>query len=126
MATHFEIFIKAFATAPETFRRLDGDYVLCRPSKTRDYPSTPRNSITFADMGVDGVHYAILKIRGAVRDDSPVVQVCPMDSEDVFVLAESFLLYLSRGCGVSKRKIKELFEAELRSERLLVRFLRQH
>jgi hypothetical protein len=77
-------------------------------------------------MGVDGVHYAILKLDGAVRANSPVVHVSPMDSDDVTVLAESFLHYLADGCAVSTKEMQALFEAELAGKNKLVAFLSEH
>ncbi len=77
-------------------------------------------------MGVDGVHYAILKRGGSVRDDSPVVQVSPMDSDDVTVLGESFLRYLADGCGVSDEEMEAVFEATRAGEPRLISFLAEH
>jgi hypothetical protein len=82
--------------------------------------------VTFAAMGVDGVHYAILKIDGQVRDDSPVVHVSPMDSDDITVMAESFLSFLAVGCGVSPREMQAVFEAERSGGSQLVPFLSEH
>ena len=115
--------MNAFARLDKRLRLLSGDYVLCPPSDDYGYQSTPRNALTFAEMAVDGVHYAILTIDGVVRDDSPVVQVSPMDSNDVIVLAGSFLLYLADGCQVSTRKMQEVIDAERASECRLVQFL---
>jgi hypothetical protein len=124
--THFQAFMNAYATLDKRSRLLAGDYVLCPPSEDYGYQNTPRNALTFAEMGVDGVHYAILTIDGVVRDDSPVVQVSPMDSNDVIVLAGSFLRYLADGCRVSLQKMRAIFEAEDASEHKLVPFLSEH
>jgi hypothetical protein len=121
--THFEIFIRAFAVLDERSRVLDGDNVLCPPSEDYGYQSTPKNALTFASMGVDGVHYAILKRDGVVRDDSPVVHVSPMDSDDITVLAESFLRYLADGCRVSEEQMEAVLEAERAGKPELVDFL---
>jgi len=60
-------------------------------------------------MGVDGVHYAILKLNGIIRCRFArrVVHLSPMDSDDVTFLAESFLHYLANGCAVSIREIPQ-------------------
>ena len=124
--THFQTFIDAFAVIDERSRLLAGDYVQCPPSEVSGYQSTPKNAVTFASMGVDGVHYAILKIDGQVRDRSPVVHVSPMDSDDLSILADSFLSYLADGCGVSKQKMQAVFDAERSGKSELVPFLSEH
>ena len=125
-STHFETFIDAFAALTEPSRVLDGDTILCPASEDYGYQSTPKNALTFASMGVDGVHYAILKRDGAVRDDSPIAQVSPMDSDDVTVVAESLLRYLADGCGVSDQEMEALFDAERAGKPQLVSFLGEH
>jgi len=124
--THFQTFIDAFAALDKRSRIFDGSDILCPPSDDYGYQNTPKNALTFASMGVDGVHYAILKLDGALRDDSPVVQVSPMDSDDVIVLAKSFLRYLADGCRVSPRKMQRVFDAERAGKRQLVPFLAKH
>ena len=126
MITYFDTSITAFAALDKRSRALDGDYILCPPSENYGYQSTPRNGLTFALMGVDGVHFAILKIDGTVRDDSPVVEISPMDSDDVFVLAESFLSFLSEACNVSAEEMQKVFEAERAGQCVLVTFLSDH
>ena len=121
--THFDIFMKAFAALDDHSRVLDGDHILCPPSEDFGYQSTPQNALTFASMGCDGVHYAILKRDGLVQDDSPVVQVSPMDSDDITVLAGSFLRYLADGCRVSEEQMEAVFEAERAGRTELVDFL---
>jgi hypothetical protein len=125
-STYFETFIDAFAGLTAPLRILDGDTVLCPPSEDFGYQSTPKNAITFADMGVDGVHYAILKLEGAVRDDSPVIYVSPMDSDDITVLGESLVGYLADGCGVCHEEMKMIFEADRAGKPQLVAFLTGH
>ena len=120
---YFKTFISAFAALPKQLRKLDGSLVICPPSADFGYSCTPKNALTFCSMGVDGVHYAILKIDGQVADDSPVVMVSPMDSDDVLVLAESLLEYLADGSEVSASEMHEIFVAEKLGERRLVEFL---
>jgi hypothetical protein len=119
---YFEEFIRAFGGLEEDLRELEGDSIICPPSEDYEYPSTPKNALTFGTMGVDGVHTAVIKIGGRVRNDSPVVQISPMDAKDVFVLAESFLSYLAHGCGVTVEKMEAVFE----DERELHPFLAMH
>src|SRR5262249_59563338 len=102
-AMDFDIFLKAAAAADGFL--LDGDSVVVPPDPDYGYNSTPRNALTFAVVGCDGVHYAILTFDGKARHDSPVVQVSPMDPKDVLVLAPSFLKYLADGCGVSAERM---------------------
>ena len=115
-----------FAALDEDSRIFDGDHIICPPSGDYYCESTPKNALTFSEMGVDGVHYAILMLGGVVRDDSPVVQVSPMDSDDVIVVAESFLHYLAAGCGVSTEKMQSLFDAERAGRHQLLPFLSEH
>jgi len=82
---HFDVFLKASAAEDDFL--LDGNYILNPNDPEYWYDSTPRNALTFAVMGVDGVHDAIKTSDGCVRDDSPVVFVDPMDSKDVLVRA---------------------------------------
>jgi hypothetical protein len=121
--THFDIFMKAFAAIDERSRVLDGDSILCPPSEDYGYQSTPKNALTFSSMGVDGVHHVILKRDGAVEDNSPVLQVSPMDSDDITVLASSFLRYLADGCRVSEEQMEAVFEAERAGKTELVNFV---
>ena len=58
---------------------LGGDRLIDPPADDYGYHNTLANSLTFLAMGVDGVHTAILKIDGSVREDSPVMRVAPMD-----------------------------------------------
>lgn len=120
----------ATSADPMWWRQLEGDLggpdLFVPPITDSYYECTPANAVTFATMCVDGVHYAILEIDGGLRDDSPVIQVSPMDSDTYIVLADSFLTYLADACGVSTRKMKSLFVAERTGKRVLAGFLRRH
>ena len=111
--TAFETFTAALARCKDRRRLFGGDEAVFPPSEDFGYDCTPRNAVTFAQMGVDGVHYAVLKLAGVVRDQSPVIQVSPMDDPAVSVLAESFLAYLAEGCGLTRSDM----EAVLNNER---------
>jgi hypothetical protein len=124
--THFQTFIDAYSAINERERELGGDYVLCPPEDDFGYSSTPKNALTFARMGVDGVHWAILKIDGEVKDDSPIVYVSPMDSHDVTIMAESLLDFLAFGCRVSPSKMEAVFDAERSGSHRLFSFLTKH
>jgi hypothetical protein len=121
--THFDAFIEAYSRLPVEERTLGGDFIICPPEVGFAYPSTPLNAVIFSEMRVDGVHDAILKIDGEVSDSSPVVQVSPMDSDDVFIVAESLLDYLAVGCAASLAEIKSLFELEHSGSQALVPFV---
>ena len=63
-----------------------------------EYWCTPRNSITFASTGGDGVHYGLLDIGGGITDGSPVVMTVPMCDTPNTIVGESLLDFLSLGC----------------------------
>jgi hypothetical protein len=128
-ATYFDTFLRAVENTPERERLgvLGDDYLVFPPQPDFGYEATPRNAPTFASMGVDGVHYAILKIDGEVSDESPVIHIGPMDfSEPYVVLGDCFLGYLSAACGVSVREMEAVFEEERAGRHALVPFLREH
>jgi hypothetical protein len=127
-ATYFDTFVRAVANAGD--HDVLGDDELVFPPVAHydsiyDYDSTPRNAVIFGAMGVDGVHYAILKIDGAITDFSPVIHVSPMDfSQPYAVLGETFLAYLAAACGVSIAEIERVFEEERAGGNKLVPFLK--
>lgn len=99
-AMYFDTFVRAVENTPKRERLgvLGDDYLVLPPQTDYGYDATPRNALTFGNMGVDGVHYAILKVGGEVSDESPVIHVGPMDfSEPYVVLGDCFLSYLCRG-----------------------------
>ena len=63
-----------------------------------EYWCTPRNSITFASTGGDGVHYGILDIGAGFSDASPVVMTVPMCDTPNTIVGESLLDFLALGC----------------------------
>src|SRR5215471_12430543 len=71
----FELFVRAVAQATDRRGVLGEDEIVFPPESDFGYESTPRNALTFGAMGVDGVHFAILKIAGAVTDESPVIHI---------------------------------------------------
>jgi hypothetical protein len=128
-ATYFETFLRAVENTPKRDRLgvLGDDYLVFPPHPDYGYEATPRNALTFGTMGVDGVHYAILKIDGEVTDESPVVHVGPMDfSEPYVVLGDSFISYLAAACGVSIQEMESVFAEEREGRQKLVPFLKSH
>ncbi|HEY2527733.1 MAG TPA: hypothetical protein VGJ20_07235 [Xanthobacteraceae bacterium] len=125
--TLFDTFVRAVARAADRRGVLGDDEIVFPPEPDFGYGSTPRNALTFAMMGCDGVHYAILKIEGAVTDESPVIHVSPMDfSEPYAVLGETFLDYLAAACDVTHSEMKAVFTAERTCGEELVPFLKAH
>jgi hypothetical protein len=123
--TLFDIFVRAIAQAADRRGVLGNDEIVFPPEPDFGYDSTPRNALTFGAMGVDGVHYAILKIDGAVTDESPVIHVSPMDFSGPYaVLGESFLAYLAAACGVANSKMEAVFTTERTCGAKLVPFLK--
>jgi hypothetical protein len=126
VTTHFETYLRALDACPDRDGVLGEEGIIHPPHPDYGYESTPRNAITFGCMGVDGVHYAVLKIDGVVTDESPVIQVSPMDFSDPYsVLGESFLGFLAIGCGVSHREMETVFAAEQAGTVGLVGYLRR-
>jgi hypothetical protein len=124
--THFEIFLSALESSSEKQGVLGDEWVIFPPNPDYGYESTPRNALTFGTMGVDGVHYAILTIDGAVRDDSAVILISPMDfSDPCRVLSDSFLSYLANGCGASPEEMEVVFAKERAGKHALVPFLKK-
>lgn len=106
--TDFETFLMAIARLSHEERRtvLGEENVIYPPIENLAYESTPCDSVAFGSMGVDGVHYLILKLDGEIRDDSPVIQFSPMDfSSPYTLLGHSFTEYLANACGVANHRI---------------------
>jgi hypothetical protein len=127
-ATYFETYLSALEKVDDPQGVLGEEFVILPPNPDYGYESTPRNALTFGCMGVDGVHYAILTNKeGIVGDDSPVIQICPMDFSDLYqTKGESFLAFLADACGVSIQEMEAVFVAERAGKATLVQFLKGH
>ena len=69
------------------------------PPKNARYPATPVNSITFASIGVDGIHFGSITDANAVDPMAPVVLTIPMALEAPnYVVGESLYDFLCLGC----------------------------
>ncbi len=112
--THLSALLQALDRAGAPFDALGGDEIIDPPDDEYGGSSaTPANAMVFAEMGVDGVHYALLGRDGVFDDNSPVIQISPFDfDETVSVLAESFLEYLVDGCGTTATEMRRLLEAQ--------------
>ncbi len=125
--TAFDTFLNALGKASNLEGVLGKDHVVYPPEEETAYPETPLNAVVFGWMGIDGIHYAILKIDGEIRDDSPVIEVWPTDFDSPYwLLAPNFTDYLTSGCGVSRKEIEDLLAAEKSGNSSLVEFMRSH
>lgn len=61
------------------------------------YDQTPRNCVTFAGTGGDGVHYSFLLFGHAPADASPIVMTVPMAEEPNRVLGRNLRHFLGLG-----------------------------
>jgi hypothetical protein len=126
-ATYFETYLDALDACPDYQGILGDEFVIHPPTSDCGYESTPPNALVFGCMGVDGVHYAILTIDGIVSDESPVLQICPMDFSDLYhVMGCTFLSFLADGCGVSDQMMKDVFAEEQSRSSSLIVFLKEH
>jgi hypothetical protein len=126
-ATYFDTFLRAVENAADQEGILGEEYLIYPPTPDYGYEATPRNALIFGTMGVDGVHYAILRIDGQVTDESPVIHVGPMDfSQPYVVLGATFVSYLADACAVSVREMEAMFAEERAGRQTLVPFLREH
>lgn len=105
----FEFFVKASKEFADEIGFLDGDYFIFPLENDYGYDATPKNSLTFQSMGVDGVHICLIETNGKFDENSIVVQVSPMDfDEEIAVLAPTFINYLADGCKTKRDKIISL------------------
>ena len=69
------------------------------PSQSGYYWCTPKNALTFARTGGDGVHYSYLAMSGLPEGIVPIVMTMPAVARN-FVVAESFDEFLGVGYRV--------------------------
>lgn len=125
--TAFNTFLSALSSAVTLDGVLGNEGVEFPPRENVDYWATPQNAVVFGWMGVDGVHYAILKIDGEIRDTSPVIQIGPMDFEEPYsLLAPSFTAYLAIGCGTTPTEIQRVVADEESGRSSLLDFMRSN
>lgn len=127
MITAFDTFLTALGNAASIDGVLGDECVEYPPTEDVDYWATPQNAVVFGWMGVDGVHYAILKIDGQIRDESPVIQIGPMDFDEPHsLLAPTFTDYMAIGCGASRKQIEDLLADEESGRSSLLDYMRAH
>jgi hypothetical protein len=69
------------------------------PPKNAGYRSTPVNSITFASIGVDGIHFGSITDADVVDPMAPVVLTIPMAFEDPnYIVGNTLYDFLCFGC----------------------------
>ena len=123
--TAFNTYLTALSNATSLDGVLGDECAEFPPRENVDYWATPQNAVVFGWMGVDGVHYAILKIDGQILDTSPVIQIGPMDFDEPYcLLAPSFTDYLAIGCRATPNEIRRLLVAEESGRSSLLDFMR--
>jgi hypothetical protein len=69
------------------------------PPKNAGYRSTPLNSVTFASIGVDGIHFGSITDGAVVDPATPVVLTIPMAFEAPnYIVGSSLYDFLCFGC----------------------------
>ncbi len=123
--TSFDTFLLALSQATDRDGVLGEEELQYPPKDDVDYEATPQNAVVFGWMCIDGVHYAILKIDGVIRDESPVIQIGPMDFEEPYsLLAPTFTDYLAIGCDADRNAIENLLADEASGTTSLLDFMR--
>lgn len=72
------------------------------------YWCTPKNSITFASTGGDGVHYGLLDVGQGYVDESPVVMTVPMCDNPNTIVGSDLLDFLALGCRQGYFSLEQL------------------
>lgn len=126
---HERSIVCVYLAALETCGDVDGvlgeSLVVHPPNPDFGYDETPGNVLTFACLGADGVHYAILTRDGHPTEDAAVIQISPMDEPPYQVLSATFLLFLADGCGVPAEEMERVLTAGRSGQPTLVAFLRE-
>jgi hypothetical protein len=69
------------------------------PPRKAGYDQTPKNSVTFASIGVDGIHFGSITERDKVESRMPIVLTIPMAfDEPNYIVGESLYDFLCLGC----------------------------
>lgn len=67
------------------------------PAESLYYSCTPRNSVTFARTGAEGVHFSIVNDSNTTVS-GPIIMTVPMAATTNIVVAETLNEFLSLGC----------------------------
>ncbi|MDW7694496.1 hypothetical protein R9C00_07075 [Flammeovirgaceae bacterium SG7u.111] len=79
-----------------------------RPLENYNYFCTPKNSMTFATTGGEGVHFGFITEGNSEINDGPIVMTVPMSNKNNIIVAESFEEFLSLGYHVGWFAIEQL------------------
>src|SRR6188474_787344 len=72
---------------------------LLDPPKNAGYRQTPMNSVTFASIGVDGIHFGSVTDGDEFNPESPIVVTIPMAFDDPnYIVGETLHDFLCLGC----------------------------
>ena len=124
-STHFDVFVSAVMDCPDRAGILGEGAVVYPPRPDFGYELTPKNALTFGEKGENGIHYAILRINGVIREDSPVIHVSPMDLDKPHVvLGTSFLSFVAVACDASLNKMDQVFTAAQDLKSTLLHFMK--
>ena len=80
------------------------------PPRHEFYSCTPKNTLTFASTGGDGVHYSLLVDEDGSPQDGPVVMTVPMAFEEDIntVIAENLREFLGLGYHVGWFSLEQI------------------
>jgi hypothetical protein len=82
--------------------------LLERQPSAWSYFCSPRNALTFASTGGDGVHFGLLQLSEAGPHHAPVVMTVPMSDIHSIVLGEDLGEFLGLGCRVGWFMLEQL------------------
>jgi hypothetical protein len=72
------------------------------------YFCSPRNALTLASTGGDGVHFGLLQLEEAAPERAPIVMTVPMSDARNIVVAEGFEEFLGLGYHVGWFLLEQL------------------
>ena len=82
--------------------------ILVAPPKNGGYWCTPRNSVSFAGTGGDGVQYSLVPMPGTPIDSAPVVMTVPMSDYPNVIVGANLHEFLCLGCRFGYFMLEQL------------------
>jgi len=84
--------------------------ILCVPPRIGQYESTPKNSLSFARTGGDGVHFSFVLQGTEYTEDSPIVMTVPMafGGPCNAIVGENLRDFLALGCVAGYFALEQL------------------
>lgn len=79
-----------------------------RPLENRGYFCTPKNSLSFASTGGDGVHFGIITDSKQKDASGPIVMTVPMAHTNNVVVAEDLTEFFSLGYHVGWSALEQI------------------